>query len=174
MPLVPVWSPLPDPLTTISAVVAAAMGIICTTDGPDAQTWINMHHAHRFLLCCLTMEASTPFVQARWFIIQHVGKDSTTHVVNNLCMMLAFFGTHRMYTSVLHAPTSFPERWVHASSDLLLIITQSSRRFTVSLVPPPQLAGSSPSCSTTYRPSTPPPHTPTRRSRPWSGQPPRV
>ena len=44
------------------------------------------------------MEASTPFVQMRWFILQHVGKDSTIYIVNGLLMMVAFFGTSALLT----------------------------------------------------------------------------
>lgn len=45
---------------------------------------IPTRHHHR--------EASTPFVQARWFILQHIGKDTTIYIVNGLMMMVAFFG----------------------------------------------------------------------------------
>lgn len=47
---------------------------------------------HTFLLLCISMEASSPFVQLRWFLSQHVGKQSCLYKLNGLIMMLIFFG----------------------------------------------------------------------------------
>jgi hypothetical protein len=47
---------------------------------------------HTFLLLCVSMEASSPFVQLRWFLSQHIGKQSCLYKFNGLIMMLSFFG----------------------------------------------------------------------------------
>ena len=45
---------------------------------------------HWFLLCCVSMEFSTPAVQLRWFIAQHWGKDTRLYLANGLAMVLGF------------------------------------------------------------------------------------
>jgi hypothetical protein len=45
-----------------------------------------------FVLVCISMEASTPFVQARWFIRQHTAKDGLLYYANGLMMTAAFLG----------------------------------------------------------------------------------
>lgn len=47
---------------------------------------------HYFLLCCLSMEFSTPFVQYRWFILQSedLGKNHPLYIFNGIIMTIAF------------------------------------------------------------------------------------
>lgn len=47
---------------------------------------------HPYLLLCVSMEASSPFVQLRWFISQHHGKETLLYKLNGALMTLGFFG----------------------------------------------------------------------------------
>ena len=63
--------------------------------GLSILTWpVGLSHpvCHWFLLTCLSMEASTPFVQLRWFLKQHTTKSGLLYLINGLVMTLAFFG----------------------------------------------------------------------------------
>jgi hypothetical protein len=104
-------------------------------------TWpvgISYRACHWFLLVCVSMEASTPFVQGRWFISQHGMRESSLYMYNGLAMMFVFFGRCRSATTV------------------------SSWQLLLTAVPSGQLAASSFS-PTTSGPSSCPRLTP----RPW-------
>jgi hypothetical protein len=69
-------------------------------------------------------------VQARWFIIQHIGKDHAVYVVNGLLMMAAFFACRvvpvmpynvwAVHTAAAHADAALPFHVRAAAACLIL------------------------------------------------------
>lgn len=69
-------------------------------------------------------------MQARWFILQHIGKDTTIYVVNGLMMMAAFFACRvipvlpfnvwAVYIAAAHAEANLPLYARAASACLIL------------------------------------------------------
>ncbi len=93
--------------------------------GLSLLTWpVGVCHpaCHWFLLCCLSMEFSTPLVQMRWFVSQHpsLGKAHPVYLVNGVLMTLCFV-VCRLYPMLPHNTYAI---WVAAphAADLPLTV----------------------------------------------------